>query len=475
MSVGRNMARGGLLSLARLGAGVVRVKVLALALGVAGIGLYSLLLQLYATGVAIVSMSLALPIINLGRRPIVAGDFEEAGGIAGSALAIVAANAVVLLLLFAAFERPVLAYLGISGAAGVPIWPVLVGIVIGACSTSFWEGMSFLCDRFDTYVRVGIVGAIADTAFMASGAWFYGLRGAVLAIPLSSAAMFTAYALLMTRDGRARRVIAHLRFRWRNMPRLIAFSAVMFGTIGLTNVGLTVMRSRVLIDAGAVQNGYLQTATSLAAYILAFVMTGFWGHLHARAAAEGDTAVVRAELRRSLDLGLLIAFSGCGAAAILAFYLVPLFYSPAFQPASRLIVTYMPGELCFQLVSMLNAYQLTVSLRRIYLASNLAYVALLVTAGSILIPHLGAYGYVVAHIVAATASFVAMVVLGLAKGQIRLSFAVRAGGLLLLLAGTCLLIGLRPAAGTSPLLIAVLLLPYAASGAVVVARFLGRD
>jgi hypothetical protein len=45
-SVGKNMASGGMLSLARLLTGVVRVKIIALALGASGVGIYSVLLPL---------------------------------------------------------------------------------------------------------------------------------------------------------------------------------------------------------------------------------------------------------------------------------------------------------------------------------------------------------------------------------------------------------------------------------------------
>ena len=62
-----SIAWGGTLSFARLVAGLIRVKVVALALGVGGVGIFSLLQQVNLTGVSLVTMSLAVPIINLGR------------------------------------------------------------------------------------------------------------------------------------------------------------------------------------------------------------------------------------------------------------------------------------------------------------------------------------------------------------------------------------------------------------------------
>src|SRR5690242_4854038 len=102
-SVDRNMASGAALSLARLVSGVVRVKVLALALGVAGVGVFGLAQQVNLTASTLVGLGLAVPIINLGRPSIAAGKFAQAGEVAGSALGILGFNIAVLLLLAALF------------------------------------------------------------------------------------------------------------------------------------------------------------------------------------------------------------------------------------------------------------------------------------------------------------------------------------------------------------------------------------
>ena len=95
------MAWGGTLSFARLVAGLIRVKVVALALGVGGVGIFSLLQQVNLTGVSLVTMSLAVPIINLGRPWVKDGTPKAAGRIAGTALALVVLNGLILILVAA--------------------------------------------------------------------------------------------------------------------------------------------------------------------------------------------------------------------------------------------------------------------------------------------------------------------------------------------------------------------------------------
>jgi O-antigen/teichoic acid export membrane protein len=469
-TVGGAMTRGGLLSLTRLLTGLVRVKVLALALGVEGVGVYAILLQLYLTGVATVSMSLAVPIINLGRPRLVAGQVAEAGGVAGTALAVVGVNAVLLLLLAAVFGEALLVQLGVGSADHGFVWPIAAAIVIGACSGAFWEGMSYLCDRFDIYVRVGMIGAIADMLLVAGAAAAFGLEGAVYALPIGSAVMFVAFELSIGRDPVARGLLRSLSTRVAFLPPLFAYSAMMFSTVALTNAGLTFLRSRVLVEAGATANGYLQVATSLSSYLLAFVMTGFWGHIHARAAAEGDTPNVRQELTKSLSLGLLISFTGCGAAAVLAPFIIPIFYSNEFAAASGQVIAYLPGELCFQLLSMLIAYQLTVSHRRIYVALNLGYIASLVAIGLVLIPRFGGYGYVAAHVIASLTMLGASGWLGWHKRQVSARFLATAATMVVTLAAICAALIYGRQVGYSPAYMLPALLPFAISGLVVLKR-----
>lgn len=469
----RSMATGGALSFVRLLSGVVRVKVLALALGATGVGVYALMLQLYLSGVAVVSMSLAVPIINLGRKPVVAGEDREAGSVVGTALAIVVLNCVILTILVARFGNNLLTWMGVSSEVHGLLVPLTGAIIFGALSGAFWEGLSYLSDRFDAYVKVGVISALADMVFISAAALAFGLRGAIVALPVTAFTLFVAYWLVVGGDPTVKRVLRNLSFRVAQLPRLLSYSAMMFATVGVTQVGLTFLRSRVLVEAGAAANGYLQSATSLAAYILAFVMTGVWGHMHARAAAAGDVAEIRLELDKALRIGLLMAFTGCGTAAVLADFLIPLFYSGEFRPAASLLTAYMPGELCFQVLSMLVAYQLTVSLRRAYLGLSLAYVVLLVATGALLVPMMGGMGYAAAHNIASVGAVAAAVSFAWRKGQVRRSFVGLASVLVAVLGIVAigLLLGRSQHYSTWTLLPA--LLPFAISGYVVLMRLSG--
>jgi O-antigen/teichoic acid export membrane protein len=464
-TAGSSMAWGGALSFARLISGLIRVKIVALALGVGGVGVFSLLQQVNLTGISIVGMSLAIPIINLGRPRVKSGTPEAAGRVAGTALALVALNGLILILVAAVAGGNMLLRIGTGALDPLLVWAIVLSILFGAVASSFWEGMSYLSDRFDIYVRAGIASALVDMLCVATGAWLYGLRGAVAAMPAGPLVLFGSYALLLSRDPTARKVLRHLSVRGSKLPQLLTYSAMMFAAVALTNVGLTAMRSRVLIEAGAAANGYLQTTTSLSAYILAFVTTGFWGHLHARAAAEGDTAEVRAELHQALRLGLLISFTGCGTALVLADYLIPLFFARQFAAAAPLMIAYMPGELCYQLLFLMTAYQLTISRRRRYLAWSVGYIGLLAGAGAAVIPRYGPAGYVAAHIAGAVIMLVVAGFISWRSGQVPLKLLATASSLAALLAVmSALLIWLHLRGPVGPIVL-LGLIPVGVAGA----------
>jgi O-antigen/teichoic acid export membrane protein len=472
-SAGKSMASAGVLSAARLITGVIRVKVVALALGVGGVGIFSLLQQVNLTGISLVTMSLAVPIINLGRPRVKDGTPEAAGRVAGTALALVALNALILIVVAAVAGGDLFRRIGTGALEPLLLWALVLSILFGAMASSFWEGMSFLADRFDIYVRAGIASTLVDVLCVAGGAWLYGLRGAVIAMPLGAVVLFGSYALLLRHDPIARQVLKNLSLSTRELPRILGYSAMMFAAVALTNVGLTAVRAKVLLEAGASANGYLQTVTSLAAYTLAFVTTGFWGHMHARGAAEGDTPEVRAELHQALRLGVLISFTGCGAAVVLADYLIPLFFAPRFAPAAPLMVTYMPGELCYQLLYLLTAYQLTINRRRRYLAWSLGYIGLLAGAGAAAIPRYGAAGYVAAHIAAAVTMLVVAGFICWRSGQVPLKLLAMAGSLAALLAVmSALLIWLHLHGPVGPVVL-LGLIPVGVTGAIAAKELLG--
>lgn len=399
----QRLLQGGGLSLVKLVCGLAKIKLLAWVLGVEGLGFLSLALQFQATAVALVSMSLAVGVINLGRPAVVGDRAEAAGAVVGTAVTMVALNAVLLTLGFAWWRHISDAswFLHLESQSTWGLWPVVLAAVVAALSNVLWEGLAFLVDRFDAYVRTQMLAALADALLFASAAWWFGLAGALVASLLGALVLCSTYAVMLLRLPLVRTVLSGIQVQRRWAGPLLSYSVLMLLTTAVGQVCILLARGRLTAVAGEAANGYLQVVTALAAYLLPFVMTGVWGHLHPAAAASGDTAGARAELRRTLVASLRIGAAGCIAVVTMAPLLVPLVYSRAFEPARPYLAPYFAGELCFMALSVLGAYLLAVGRKHAYFLGFALYHGLLLAGVWRTSVSLGPWAYVLSHVLAA--------------------------------------------------------------------------
>lgn len=395
----RSLFQGGGLSLVKLLCGLAKVKVLAVVLGVEGVGLLSLGLQFQATAVGLVSMSLAVGVINLGRPHFVAGNHKEAGAILGTALSLVATNAIVFLAGIALFSGSATGWVfaGDASTHGGGIWPLALAAIVVSFTNVLWEGMAFLVDRFDIYVRANLTAAICDVALFSLGAWLYGVTGAFLASVLSASTLFGIYSVLSRRAPSEGVILGKLGVKRRYARPLLSYSALMIGTTAVGLASVFYARAHLAAVSGAAANGYLQVSTALASYMLPFVMTGVWGHLHPSAAASGDSPEGRIELRRTLLACMRLGAAGCVAVVVAAPLLVQVVYTKAFAAAQALIPGYFIGELCYMFLSAFGVYLLAVGYKRAYFIGYALYHLLLVVSVFALVGRLGPWGYVLAH------------------------------------------------------------------------------
>lgn len=418
----RRLVQGGGLSLVKLATGLVKIKLLALALGVEGVGLLSLGLQFQAMAVALVSMSLAVGVINLGRPNWVADDARAAGAVLGTALALVGLNVLLFfggVALFTGLKGTPLGdvrSVGLGGLGPAGLWSLALAAAVVSFANVLWEGMSFLTDHFNVYVRSNIVAALGDALLFSLGAWWFGLPGALLASLLGSLVLFGAYTLLSRRTLATRRILAHLSVDRARIAPLLSYSALMLGSTALGQVCVFGARAHLTATAGEAANGYLQVVTALAAYLLPFVMTGVWGHLHPMAAASGDSTEARGELRRTLLVSMRLGSAGCVAVVVGAPLLVQLVYTREFLAAQPMIPVYFAGELAYMFLSVLGAYLLAVGHKRAYFVGYGTYHLLLLAGVVMLTTSFGPWGYVLSHGLAAGLVALLAVVSGLRSG-----------------------------------------------------------
>lgn len=411
---------GGVLSLAKLLTGLAKIKILAISLGVEGVGILSLALQFQTVAVSLVSMSLAVGVINLGRPRWLEGKVSDVGAIVGTAFFMVGLNSVIFIFLFLLLNDTISSCLSGSTSEQFSIWPIVIAAVFVSFANAIGEGIFYLVDRFDLYVRANICASVADVVFITIGAWFFGLEGVLVAVLASGVFLIAVYFLIARGFCFSRDIVGEMTWGKEWVRPLFSYSSLMVGTIGFGLAAVFFARALLIANAGVEANGLLQVVTALAAYFLPFVMTGVWGHLHPYVAAGGDSEGARGELRKTLLNVVRFAVAGCSAIVITAPVLVPIVYTKDFLAALPYINIYFIGELFFIWISVFGVYLLSAGLRLAYLVGYLGYYSLLLAGVILGVEQFGIWAYVGAHLLASTVVSIAAGYYSLSRKQVGL-------------------------------------------------------
>ncbi len=433
----RQLREGALLSASKLLCGVLKIKVIALALGVQGVGLLSLAMQFQGTALTFISLSLAVVIINQGRTFMEQGDPRRSGQVLGTGIAIMSASAGV----FVALAFMLNWGFQLGGRIGIDSF-VLVAVAISAfvmaASSVVWESTCFLIDKYPVYVRVNIISAFVDSVVIALGAWFYGVDGALYALLLTSVAQFVVYYFLVVRDEGARELLGNLRVERTLLLPMFRQCLSVQATSILVQLSPLLARGHIILVKGNVENGYLQVGTALAAYLLPFVMNGVWGHLHPYVAANGDSAESRKELSATLEKVMPMAALACVFVVVASPFLISVFYTGDFLPARRLMVFYFAAEVMFIGLSVLTAYVVAAKMYLYCFAAYAIYHVILLSCVFMFSNEFGSMSYVLGHIIGVSLLSAVSMIWGVRSGTLSIGL-VKKIGLVVLVAETCIL------------------------------------
>ncbi len=444
------LLQGGSLSVVKLTAGLIKIKIIATLLGVDGVGYLSLMLQFYNALIAAISMTLSTGVINLGRPHVASGRMQDAGAIVGTAIFIVCTNAVVLFVIFLASQAEIRSTIFDNGFGAIVLWPLVAAAFLAALASVWWESITFAIDRFDLYVWSNIAATVWDAVVFVVAIWLFGLQGAVFAACLSAAGLFASFACFVGRTPVGGQIVANLSWRRENVQPLLSYAALMLSTTVLGSFALLSARASIVAHAGgATANGLLQVVTALSAYLSPFIMNGVWGHLHPKAAAQGDTPEMRLELSRTLETCARLAASGCVTVVITAPILIPLAYTSKFLGAHVYLGAYFAGDIAFLLASAFAAYLLAIGAKRAYWIGYSGYHLLLLGGVLLFAGDYGAWAYVGSHVVVATLAALAAAAFAVWNKQLTSATLLRIGGWWLAGASVCAIAAFEVNAGIS--------------------------
>lgn len=387
---------GGMLSLTRLATGFVRIKYVALVLGTTGVGFLSQATQLQLLGISIASLSMAVGIINR-MGAIGAENRAREGRLLSTAFTAQLTISVVLIVAAIVFSRPLtdLVFgaeaLARSPITSIEVLAVVFSVPLAVIASGYLEAVFFGGGRYDLYVRASIWATLLGFAATLAIIYVWRLPGAFWSFFASALLLAGAFVIHVRRV----RPLSHLfkiGFDSSEANALIRFSIAVLVSGALVPAARLWVQRAVISSYGIDANGLLQVPFAVNAYYTPFLTNALWGRMHPAVTRLGPTPEGRHELTTAIRLIVVMATTAIVAILFLKDLLVPLAYSRAFLPATRLLPAQLVGDYLYFVALPFTVYALGLSRLRVYLAAWVGYSLVAVAASFVLMRWVGLVG-----------------------------------------------------------------------------------
>jgi len=387
---------GGVLSLTRLATGFVRIKYVALVLGTTGVGFLSQATQLQLLGISIASLSMAVGVINR-MGAIGAANRAREGRLLSTAFTSQLTISLTLLCAAFVFSRPLMDLVfGAEAIASSPITSldvlaVVFSVPLAVIASGYLEAVFFGTGRYDLYVRASIWATILGFASTLAIIYVWGLPGAFWSF-FASALLLAGAFIIHVRRVRPFSELFKIGFDPAEANALIRFSVAVLVSGALVPTARLWVQRAVISSYGIDANGLLQVPFAVNAYYTPFLTNALWGRMHPAVTRLGPTPEGRHELTTAIRLIVIMATTAIVAILFLKDLLVPLAYSRAFLPATRLLPAQLMGDYFYFAALPFTVYALGLSRLRIYLAAWVGYSTVAVVASVVLMRWFGLVG-----------------------------------------------------------------------------------
>lgn len=329
-------------SVINVAVGIVKVKVLAVLLGPAGVGL----MGLYQNIMAIATLFSGCGVANSGVRQLAASQDDVATlslvrkALFMANLLLGSTGMVALWLLREPVALWVFGTVEYSAEVGYLGLGVLLGL-LASSQTALLQGLR----RIGDLSRVQILSAFVSAITGLAAVWLWGRSGLLVFILAGPAASVLVAAWIARRLPRpvAGHDWAELRRQWQAMFAL----GIPLMAAGLLNMGTELLaRSLVLHNLGMDSVGYFQAAWVISMAYLGFVLNAMGADYYPRlSAAIQDRERATRMVNDQTEMVLLLAGPVLLAMMTLAPWVIELMYAKSFAPASEILRWQVLGDI----------------------------------------------------------------------------------------------------------------------------------
>lgn len=322
--------------------GIVRVKLAAVFLGPAGVGL----LGLYSSAMELVGTISGLGLSSSGVRDVAEADAsEDTKRLARTAITLRRACWVTGLfgwLLCAALSYPLSIYIFESAEHALAI--AILGATILITSVS--GGRSALIQgtrRIGDLARLGVLGSLVGTMIAVVLYGWLGQNGIVPAL-ISTAGINLGFSFWFARKIPLQCVLITWPETLRNSKRLIQVGmAFMYGALLASVVGLLI-RSLIVRDHGLDASGIFYSAWAISGMFGGFIINAMATDFYPRlTAVANDNDEVNLLVNEQTEIGILLALPGILGTLVFAPIIMHLLYTAEFVAGAQFLPWFVIG------------------------------------------------------------------------------------------------------------------------------------
>lgn len=364
-----------------IAAAVAAAKAWALLLGPGGYGVLALWQALARVLGLVAGLGIGVALVRLGAESARAGDHVAMAHLRRATWLTTAAAATLTFALMLAFRRPLAAWaLGSSAAAGQMPWVALA--VVGVVVYGAQAGILNVHHEVAALAKVTALGSCLGAATGVAIVAIWRAEG----IPAAILAAAAANCLVCEPYRRAKAPRATPPWSWREIRRQAA-SLLRFGfpytAANVVGTGAQyAMPFVVLWRLGVAPVGLYRAAAAIAVAYLALVLTAMGQDYFPRlSAARNDPAAMVQLMNEQHRVILLLGLPLILGALALAPIVIPILYSRAFAPAVMVLEWILVGDI-LKIASWVMSFAILARCpSRVFLGTEFAAGALLLTTG----------------------------------------------------------------------------------------------
>lgn len=325
--------------------GLVRMKVLAVVLGPAGVGLVGLLQQLMGTASTIAGMGMG----SAGTRQIAeAAGLEDRVTITAARRALLWATLLLALLgglLFWLLREPLAQLIFNDTHKSELVGWLAIGVALSVAAGSQGAMLTGL-RRIGDLARISVLSALLSTVIAVPALIVWGEQAILVLLLAPTIASFifgSLYVLRLPKIDSTNPSLPELKHQWNVLLKLgSAFMLSGLITIG----GQLAVRTLVQNDLGSESLGYFTATWTLSVTYIGFVLGAMGTDYYPRLTAIiHDKDAVTRLVNEQTEVALLLAGPVFVAVMGLAPWIVELLYSDAFAPATEILRWQILGDI----------------------------------------------------------------------------------------------------------------------------------